>query len=132
MIATPARKETLVTVAKCLTALGHGRSSQPEIYEKLIKKYGINVVTEHAFGRGVMRFMMQSQMDELLEKHRPTSRPPEESHDDPQLHVIALENKIAEQGIKIDGLTQSVNELVRSNNFLAERLGKVLHSLGAA
>lgn len=64
-------EQSMVLVSECLEALGYSKGGKPEKeFKALIHKYGIRIVSEFPYGRGVMRFMARSQMEEILSHHR--------------------------------------------------------------
>lgn len=126
----------LVHVNTCLKALGHTACS-PRFIKKRIREYGIQVVGEFPFARGVARMMPKEQMDELLARHtKPAVPVPSESTDrtpEPaKVQPTALEQTIAAQTAEISKLRGDLELVISANNRMAERLDKVLTCLGCS
>lgn len=131
-------KEKLVHVNKCLDALGC-RPSSPRRLRKKLKELGIEVMAEFPFGRGVSRMMKQSQMDELVALHRtpapqlellaPESAPPAAPK---PFSLALLESRVDAQTAEITKIREELTSLAAANKQLAERLGRILESLGCA
>lgn len=136
--------EPLVKVSDCLSALGQTRGSEGNTL-KLIKRYGIEVVHEMPYGRGVLRMMRKAQMEELIEKHRPKTEAIE-SLDEARALIANRESKEALEALRseiaelrkecqelratIGGNSQALEVLIRQNNHLTDSLNKVLKELG--
>ena len=131
MIAHPNTTDKLETVNNCIIALGHSRTSG-KYQEALIKKYKINIVAEVRLGRGVARMMKREQMNELIAKHIKTTAKDKADQNDPQIHIFALEAKIDRQSDEILRIYKEMEILIKANNLIADRLNKVLSSLGCA
>lgn len=130
-------KEKLVHVNKCLDALGC-RPSSPRRLRKKLKELGIEVMAEFPFGRGVSRMMKQSQMDELVAIHRAPAPQlellaPESAPAAPKPFSLALlESRVDAQTAEITKIREEVASLAAANKQLADRLGRILESLGCA
>jgi len=125
----------LVAVTKLLEQLGYNTSMHQVDFDRYIKRYGITVVAEMPYGRGVMRMMDHAQMEEILKREKSASieTPPSA----PDLHFGALETKVdrlvesnSQLVLVVSEQTRALQLLERANNILSEKLTAVLKQLG--
>lgn len=139
MIAHPTAKTSnppseLVNVLDLFAALGYARGVGTKRLDSLIDRYGVTVLHSAPYGRGYARLMSRAQYDELVAKHgkKPAAPAEPEAESEAEIHLGALEAKVDRLEEILRGNTQAINELVKSSNLFADRLGKLLKQLGEA
>lgn len=119
----------LTPVANCYRDIFGRRPTGPQL-ARFIKQYGVTVITTLQLGRGPCPMMEQQQADSLIAANKvaaPVETPPTGA----EVHIGCLEAKVEQLTQVVSGQTEALNTVIKANNLLADRLDKVLKSLGA-
>lgn len=128
---------TVVTLSTFLTGLLTPTKPSASAVLRFIKDYNVQVAATAKVTKGVSFFITHKHAEELraLIMERKAKKlsavPPVEETSETDLHIGALEAKCDRIETGVKRLHDEVAVLVKANNVLADKLSKVLSSLGA-
>lgn len=116
-------------------ALGQSYPVKREVCDEYIKKHSIPVAGIVPMGRGTAYLVTQETADEITVVITRENQPATTFNEEPsenEIHIGALETKCDRIELGVKRLQDEMAVLVKANNVLADKLSKVLISLGAA
>lgn len=119
----------ILAVTTLAQKLGLSRKATPKELAAFIAKHKIEIVGESRVGRGITRHITQETYDRVIRENPP--KPAEVPEAPIEIHVGAIESKCDRIETGVKRLHDEVAVLVKANNVLADKLSKVLNSLGA-
>lgn len=95
-----------------------------------IKEYKIQILHEFEYARGVVRLITQEEYDRVkkeVETENQTVKEQNGAHN--ELHFGALETKCDRMEAELRGINQTLVEMVKASNLLADEIKKVTQQL---
>lgn len=117
------------------TAMGRVNPVHRKICDDFIKQHSIPIAGTVQMGRGTSYLVSKETADEITAICARLNAPPvdasNENKNETEIHIGALEAKCDRIETGVKRLHDEVAVLVKANNVLADKLSKVLSSLGA-